>query len=476
MKLPGRWRLGRKRGTDETGAEARAQAASAPAPAPDGSEEDARLLRRTRLRLMALSGLVTLAILVALGVAVYVTVSNVVVSADVRQLENAAFNRPDPDAPYGLAVEGRSAGLIAILIAPNGTVVSPPANLLSPGLPNQASLAAVRRPGDVDMRDVTMTDGSPCRVISGFSDDPRFVGYKIQWAQPTAGEGNLLNALRNTLLIGGGLALLAALLAGYLYAGRALVPIRAAAARRQEALRRQREFTANASHELRTPLTVIRASVEDLQRNRRRRVDEVGEALTDIDAEARHLTALVDDMLLLARTDSDVVVVDRVPLDMADVAVEAASALGSLGEEWGVTVVADPLPSPVLGDPVRLRQLVTILLDNAIRHSPRGSTVSLRVRPDGEGTLMQVEDQGPGIKPENLVRIFERFWRADDAPAGGTGLGLAIARWIVEQHGGSIGAGNRAEGGALLWVRLPAVGTAARSASDAPVPQAPSGA
>ena len=121
-------------------------------------------------------------------------------------------------------------------------------------------------------------------------------------------------------------------------------------------------------------------------------------------------------------------------------------------------------PRLVVGDPLRLRQLVTILTDNAIHHSPAGRTVMVWVRPEANGALLQVDDQGSGVKPENLPRLFDRFWPADDAPAGGTGLGLAIAKWIVEQHGGTIGAFNRPEGGASFWVRLPK--TAPATAAD----------
>jgi signal transduction histidine kinase len=119
---------------------------------------------------------------------------------------------------------------------------------------------------------------------------------------------------------------------------------------------------------------------------------------------------------------------------------------------------------------MRLRQLVTILVDNAIRHSPARSTVTTTVRPEPGGALLQVTDDGPGIREADLPRLFERFWRADDAPAGGTGLGLAIARWIVDQHGGTIGAANRPEGGASFWVRLPNVPVAC-SAEDLPESQ-----
>ena len=427
-------------------------------PGPSGAAEaDLRLLGRTRLRLMAVSGAVTLLILVALGTATYVTVYNRIEDAAQAQLNEIANpHAPSRNDVYGFDFTGPRAGVTRILISPSGATV-PYAGMpsLPTDLPDKASLAAVVKPLDVDVREITLSDGTPCRVMSYFSGDPRYGGYKVQLAQNRTAEVGLLNILGAVLLLGGLLALLAALLAGYLYAGRALVPIRQSIERRQAALQRQREFAANASHELRTPLTVIGASVEDLKRNRRSKVEDVGEAIGDIDAEVRHMTALVEDMLLLARTDSGVVQVERVPLDLGDIAAESASMLATLGQERGVKVVLDPLPTPVVGDPLRLRQLVTILVDNAIRHSPAGSTVEARVRPAAGAAEIQVEDQGPGIKPDDLPRIFERFWRADDAPAGGTGLGLAIAKWIVEQHGGRITATNRPEGGASFSVWLP---------------------
>jgi signal transduction histidine kinase len=433
--------------------------AAVSSPTRGGHEEDLRLLRRTRLRLMGVSGLVTLLILVVLEASVFLMVSAAVESDGQAHLKQVA-GMPDTgsDDPYGFTVVGPRAGLIMIPVDPQGSVLVPGGlSALPPGLPDKASLAAVTVPGQVDIRDITTPDGTQYRVMSGYSAARRYIGDKVQLVQNRTSEINQLNTLGSVLLVGGLLALFAALLAGYLYAGRALVPIRASIDRRQAALQRQREFAANASHELRTPLTVIGTSVEDLKRNRRARVEDVGEALGDIEAEVRHMTALVEDMLLLARTDSGVVQIERVPLDLGDIAADAASMLVTLGEERGVKVVLDPLPAPVTGDPLRLRQLVTILVDNAIRHSPAGSTVEARVRPSTGGAMLQVDDQGRGIKPEDLPRIFERFWRADDAPPGGTGLGLAIAKWIVEQHGGAIGAVNLPGGGASFSVWLPNV-------------------
>ena len=461
LPRPWRWRPGRTTSNEDASGRPRG-----------ATEEDVRLLRRTRFRLMAVSGIVTLLVLVALETAVYAIVSDRIQTAARDQLTAAATHEAAGDDPYGFTIEGPNAGLIAIVVDAQGNVGLPRGLTRIPtGLPDKASLAAVTKPGEIDIRTITLPDGTPCRILSGFSANPRFLGDRVQWAQLRTGEVGLLDTLGTVLLFGGLIALLASLFAGYLYAGRALVPIRQSIDRRQAALQRQREFAANASHELRTPLTVIGASVEDLKRNRRSKVEEVGEALGDIEAEVRHMTALVEDMLLLARTDSGVVQVDRIPLDLGDVAADAASMLVTLGQERGVSVVLDPLPAPVTGDPLRLRQLVTILVDNAIRHSPVNSTVGVWVRPEGGGALLQVDDHGPGVKPEDLPRLFERFWRADDAPAGGTGLGLAIAKWIVEQHGGTIGAFNRPDGGASFWVRLPNVpfSTAASATVDAPV-------
>ena len=162
------------------------------------------------------------------------------------------------------------------------------------------------------------------------------------------------------------------------------------------ALRRQREFAADASHELRTPLTVIRSSVEHLERHRDEPVAAVGSALEDIDDEVRHMTAIVEDLLLLARSDSGAVALEHVPVDLGDVAADGASAMGKPATDRGVRVEVDPQPAVVAGDPARLRQLVMILVDNAIRHSPTDGRVGVAVRAEGPGASLIVEDDGPG--------------------------------------------------------------------------------
>jgi len=230
----------------------------------------------------------------------------------------------------------------------------------------------------------------------------------------------------------------------------------AARTEREQMMQAQRDFVADASHELRTPLTVIRASVDDLGRHASEPVASVGTALTDIQEEVDHLTGMVDDLLLLARSDSGALALERVPVDLGDIASTAAGALSRPATERGVEVIVDPAPSELTGDPARLRQLVTILVDNAIRHSPAGGRVMVRVRTEGRQATLVVEDDGPGIRPEDLPRVFDRFYRADTSRTmPGSGLGLAIVRQVAVRHGGAVWADRAAEGGALLVMRLP---------------------
>jgi signal transduction histidine kinase len=428
---------------------------------------DAALLRRTRLRLIAWSGGLTLLILVLLGGAVYSAVARSLEDRGTALVEQRAeeivrfLERPGmmPGRPFpGMTFGRQTSGTLALYVRPDGGAVLGADLGDIEGIPDESGVEAARREG----RDVrtSMIEEVPVRVYSE-AVERRDGWYVVQVLGERASEQRLLDALAAVLAVGGLLAVLAATGAGYVYAGRALVPIRDSMGRRDEALRRQREFTANASHELRTPLTVIGTSVTDLRRNPREPVASVGSALDDIDAGVNHLTALVDDLLLLARTDSGALELDRVPLDLGDLAAEAVGTLTPLAASKGVSLVADPRPVALVGDPLRLRQLIAILVDNAVAHSPAGGSVTVGVRTEGDQAILAVEDEGPGLREEDLQHVFERFWRADDAPAGGTGLGLSIAAWIVERHGGSISAANRPAGGARLEARLPRAGARA---------------
>jgi signal transduction histidine kinase len=434
--------------------------------------DEARLLRRVRLRLVAWSGLSTLVVLVVLAAALYAVVAGTLASASVQQLSartdpwvsvltNPEGGSGQPPPGFGFLPGRGNTFLFAFDDAGDPVQLGREPVVVLAGLPEAASLEAARdAPDGRDIRTselVMLTASVPVRILT-----QRFVyfqdgqTYFLQALQDRSTEVQTLNALLAVLLVGGLLVVVVAFGLGTLYARRALVPIRESLAAQREALRRQREFAADASHELRTPLTVIRSSVEHLSRHRERPVAESAEALDDIDVETTHLTALVDDLLLLARSDSGAVPMERTPLDLGDVAADAAMALGRTAESHGVRVLVDPEPAMVEGDPARLRQLVMILVDNAVRHSPRDGTVTVMARRVDTVASIEVSDEGPGVRPEDMAHVFDRFWRAPGAPSGGTGLGLSIAKWIVDRHDGRIGVANRETGGAVFRVELPA--------------------
>lgn len=425
---------------------------------------DGRLIRHVRRNLVLWSGGTTLIILVALAVALYAAVAGSLANSGIAQLDARMSlirgDRPDPadEARYGFIFGGGGSGTFALIVGPDGNVVTGPRMPHPPtGLPYKTGMAAAANSGR-DIRTASL-DGTPVRVLTEtFDVDQRT--FTVQVIQDRTTEQRTLEVMLAVLLIGGLVVIVVAFGFGTVYARRALIPIRESLANQRAALRRQREFAADASHELRTPLTVIRSSIDDLLRHRSEPVEQVGTALEDIEDEVQHMTSIVEDLLLLARSDSGAVELERVPLDLGDIAADGASALSKPATNRGVRVEVDPEPAIIPGDPARLRQLVMILVDNAIRHSPTAGRVGVQVRRDGGGAALVVDDDGPGIRPEDLPHLFERFYRAPGAPGGGTGLGLAIASWIVSRHGGRIEVANRAEGGARFAVHLPGDGPA----------------
>ncbi|MFC7492618.1 MULTISPECIES: sensor histidine kinase [unclassified Nocardioides] len=212
-----------------------------------------------------------------------------------------------------------------------------------------------------------------------------------------------------------------------------------------------RQFVADASHELRTPLATI-AGYTELAR-RRGDTDTTETALAKIEDESRRMTALVEDLLLLARLDAGRPLV-REPVDITRLLVEAVddARVVDPGHRWQVVLPADGEPVEVTGDAHRLHQVVTNLLTNARKYTPEGTTVTVTAHPDG----FDVHDDGPGFPPELLDRAFERFTRGDAARHrnGGAGLGLALVQAIVTAHGGTVRL-DSARGGTTVAVRLP---------------------
>jgi len=222
----------------------------------------------------------------------------------------------------------------------------------------------------------------------------------------------------------------------------------------------QRDFVANVSHELKTPLTSIEGFAQAIRDGAAGDEAGVRRAGRVIYEESERLRHLVEDLLDLARLDAGQIDLARQPVDVARVVMGVLERLSLPAGERRVTLVPDlpPLPT-VVGDGDRLAQVFTNLVDNAVRHSPAGEAVHVRGYPQGAWVTIMVEDKGPGIPPQDLSRIFERFYQVDKARPGGagrgTGLGLAISREIVQAHGGRILAESSPGQGSRFSVQLP---------------------
>jgi signal transduction histidine kinase len=224
-----------------------------------------------------------------------------------------------------------------------------------------------------------------------------------------------------------------------------------------EALRVQRQFTADASHELRTPVSVVRATAEVTLSRDHRDESEYREALAIVGGQARRLGHLVESMLVLARADAGAYPLRPVDLYLDEVVAECRRAVDVLATERGVTIRARESPEvPFRGDEDLLRQLVLNVLQNAVQHAPAGGLVDIDLRRDTSTVTVRISDTGPGIPEADRQRIFDRFVQLDSSRRGqGTGLGLPIARWIAEAHHGTLVLERSGPDGTTFCVSLP---------------------
>jgi len=231
----------------------------------------------------------------------------------------------------------------------------------------------------------------------------------------------------------------------------------------RDVLEQQRRFVADASHELRAPLTAIQGNLELLRRYPGMPINDRREALEDTEREAKRLGRLVSDLLALARADAGRISKrEGVALEdlLEEIAAELAPQVKSHTLELGNDNRGTLMPSRVLGDREYLKQLVGILLDNALKYTPVGGHIKIELNRDPAGVRLEVSDNGIGISQQDLPHVFERFYRADQARVrgvdpGGTGLGLSIAQWIAEQHGGKIALESQLGVGTVARVTLP---------------------
>jgi len=231
----------------------------------------------------------------------------------------------------------------------------------------------------------------------------------------------------------------------------------------------RRDFVANVSHELRTPLTAIRGYVEALLDDR----SDAEDTTRFLEIIARHsarMERLVSDLLRLARLDARQEALDLAPCDLQQLFNTVVGDVAQTAEakRQQVTATVDPAACRITADPAKLHDVLRNLVENAVHYSPESATIRLEAAQENGSVRISVSDSGPGIPPDDLSRVFERFYRVDKSRSrpGGTGLGLAIVKHLVELHGGQASAENRPEGGARFVITLPGEGSIGSSGSS----------
>jgi signal transduction histidine kinase len=459
---------------------------------------------KIRLRLALYGAFVTAIAMISFGVLLGLLVSRAapeeqdrlladLAEATVVAVEEAPADSLIPTQPPVLIDLASSTDPYVAVVADDGTVLYATGQV--DGEPPRVPAAAVLK---------AIEDGSSAVTVAQGSTEVRM--YAMPWSRPDLGMEGIIVAGQSTayteeqiagltavLWVSGIITLIAAIVVSWLVSGRALRPLHRLAEttdeigatgnlsrrlpsvkaddevgalttsfnamldrledsqeRLQANLAAQRRFVGDASHELRSPLTTIRSNAGFLRDRPDVSAQDREEALADIEAESDRMAHLIDDLLLLARADAALDISHR-PVDLAVVLQDASRRATRLG--WEIAV-APTNPTVVMGDHDALTRLLWILLDNADKHGAQPIDVAL----DSNGTTatLIVTDHGPGIAPEHIDHVFERFYRADPArsPAG-AGLGLAIAAEIVGAHGGSIQVAGGEDGGAAFTVRLP---------------------
>jgi signal transduction histidine kinase len=346
-----------------------------------------------------------------------------------------------------------SGDTLLFVVGPDGTLTGNPRGVDLEDVPVQAGIERALAGGE-DARSLSVEDAGRVRVLTlPVVEDGQVVGA-VQAIRSLREHDRELALLRWMVVAGVGAGALIAIPAGLYLARRAMAPIDAA-------FQRQRAFVADASHELRTPLTLIRANAELALIDDDKRVPDVAPELRGILSEVDRTDRIVDDLLTLARADAGRLELRRAPHDLAALVMETVERMRPLFDGQGIRLSVDALePVTALIDRERVEQVIRILLDNALKHTPTGGVVDVALAAGRDHTVVTIHDTGSGIPPADLPHVFERFYRADRSRSralGGTGLGLTIARAIVDAHGGRITIRSEAGAGTTVTFTLPGV-------------------
>jgi signal transduction histidine kinase len=366
-------------------------------------------------------------------------------AAQIREVE-AVSAKGAADAVEELTIPGRS----LFLFDSTGNPLTPPTA-------ESAVVATARRAsatGEAHAHFKRVADGQTERNLQVYAERFTLRSGRRYAAAAVADRVEIEDryaALIAALAGGAAIALLFVAAGGWFLAGKSTAPI-------ERTMAHMRQFMADAAHELRTPVAVLRSRAEVALQRERDPAAYVA-ALAAVGVEAERIGGIVDDLLTLARADAGdrPIVRDRVYLD--DVVLDAVDGVRVLADRGGVELAVPEFEeATVEADPVLLRQLIVIVLDNAIKFTRPGGRVSLHVRTEGGRAVLVVEDTGVGIRGDEMPFIFDRFYRGGNARerGDGAGLGLSIARWIADAHGAAVDVVSTPDVGTRVAIRFPA--------------------
>jgi two-component system, OmpR family, sensor kinase len=457
-----------------------------------------------RLRLIVLTGLLTGGTVLLFALVFYFVLQDDLLDEVDGQLHERATQviqtlQADGDLsndnslpPPSALVEFTTPGIYVALLAHDGQVRTASANVPGGQLPTDPELITTAQRGQTTTGTVTTGQDEQLRLLITPMHPAGQTGPLLVVAQSLEPLQRALAQARVLLLSCGALALSLAVVGALVLTTQALGPMarltRAAASiattahyqervplsRRNDeveelartindliatverTLEQQRQLLEDTSHELRSPLTVVLANLDLLRRDLDPHGREV--SVQEAMAQAQRMRRLINDLLLLAQADTEDAIV-RAPVQLDQLVEETVAIVQRQATEHSFQMQVEA-PLIVIGDQERLTQLLRNLLENAVIHTPAGTTIQVQLRCFDRVARLTVADTGPGIAPEHLPRIWDRFYRVDKARSrklGGTGLGLAIVKYIAEAHGGSASAASELGRGTEMTIQLPLV-------------------
>jgi signal transduction histidine kinase len=342
--------------------------------------------------------------------------------------------------------DARLAPIFVLPLNDAGQLISNPNPAPLPVQQNQAAWEAALKNGS-DWRTLRLDNGTHVRLLT-YRTGSQTAPAVLQIGRLLSDQDRVSSQLFSGLAILGGLSVLMLGAGSWWLSGRTMGPA-------QRAWDQQQQFVSNASHELRTPLTLLRATAEYGLRQSRTKLKT--EALGDVLDETDYMSKLVDDLLLLSRLDAHRLKLAREPIRLPELLGEVGRQIEKVAADTGVQIELGDVRGAVWGDPTRLRQVLLILLDNALRHTPPGGTIRLETRLRGRLRQIVVSDNGEGIPSKHLAHVFERFYQVDPGSNENrsSGLGLSIARGLVEAQGGIIRVESQLGKGTQFSIALP---------------------